>query len=81
MLFAEQDINIDTKGSIENSKRIIEKYKKNNFSVKVIPNVDHGFYETKEKISFEENGQTYTLNKRSELYFELILKWLENIRY
>ena len=81
MLFAEQDINIDTKGSIENSKRIIEKYKKNNFSVKVIPNVDHGFYETKEKISFEENGQTYTLNKRSELYFELILKWLEDIRY
>ncbi|RNC63584.1 S9 family peptidase [Proteiniphilum sp. X52] len=79
MLFAEKDINIDTKGSIENSKRIIERYKKNNFSIVVIPNVDHGFYDLGSKISFEENGRTYTLNKRSELYFESMLNWLESI--
>ncbi|RNC66763.1 hypothetical protein D7D25_00345 [Proteiniphilum sp. X52] len=45
MLFAEKDINIDIKGSIENSKKIVNTHKKTNFSIVVIPNVDHSFNE------------------------------------
>lgn len=78
MLFAENDINIDAKGSIENSKKIIDTYKKTNFTIQVIPNVDHGFYEPYDTISFKENNKTYT-KKRSELYFQSILDWLKNM--
>lgn len=81
MLFAEKDINIDTKGSIENAKRIVNTYKKTNFSISVIPNVDHGFYEPLEKVSFEENGRTYTLNKQSNSFFQSMLNWLEKIQH
>ncbi|MDD2283953.1 MAG: hypothetical protein PHQ11_00930 [Paludibacter sp.] len=81
MLFAEKDVNIDMKGSIENSKRIVNTYKKTNFSIVVIPNVDHEFYEPLEKVSFEEKGRTYTLNKYSRSFLQSMLNWLESVQH
>lgn len=52
MLFAEKDINIDTKGSIENSKRIVDTYKKTNISIVVIPDVDRSYQCRKSSINF-----------------------------
>jgi hypothetical protein len=80
MLFAEKDINIDVNGSIENSKRIVEKYNKKNFSIVVIPGVDHSFYIPNEKITIKENnGQIKTLNKRTDLFFNTISNWIKTI--
>lgn len=82
MLFAEKDINIDIKGSIENSKKIVNTHKKTNFSIVVIPNVDHSFNEPEKKVFFEEkeNGRTHSLNKQSDIFFQSMLKWLEDIQ-
>lgn len=41
--------------------------------------IDHGFSKPGRKISFEENGKTYSLRKYSELYFQSMLNWLEKI--
>lgn len=80
MLFADKDINIDIKGSIENSRKIVNTHKKANFSIVIIPNVDHNFYEPEKKVVFEENGRSHSLNKQSNIFFQSMLKWLENIQ-
>lgn len=79
MLFGEKDINIDIKKSIENSKRIVKSYRKTNFSIVVIPDVDHSFYVPDETITFRENGRSYTLNKQSDSYFQSMSGWLDSL--
>ena len=80
MLFAEKDKNIDVKGSIENSKKIIYTYSKTNFSIEILPNMEHQFYDSLKEVSIKEKGQIYTLNKQSESYFQSMLYWLESIQ-
>ena len=80
MLFAEKDKNIDIKGSIENSKKIIDTYSKTNFSIEILPNMEHQFCDPLKEVSFKEKGRTYTLNKQSESYFQSMLYWLESIQ-
>ena len=42
-------------------------------TIVVIPNVDHNFNEPENKVLFEENGRTRSLNKQSDIFFSLCL--------
>ena len=78
MLFADQDTNIDFEGSLANSKAIVSKYKKENFTIDVIKGVDH-LFSNQTGIVHENNGIQKRVHAKDKTYFKILLSWLNSI--
>lgn len=81
LVFAENDINIDTHHSVLNTRQIITLFKKTDFSLVIIPDVDHNFYESNSKFEVKESDGTIKLmNRQSDVFFAKLLCWLDRMQ-
>ncbi len=78
MLFADQDTNIDFEGSLANSKAIVAKYKKENFTIDVIKGVDHLFSEQTVEVR-ENNGVKKSIRVKGKSYLNILTAWINGI--
>jgi pimeloyl-ACP methyl ester carboxylesterase len=76
MCFGDKDINIDFEGSLANSKEIVKRYKKTNFTIEVINGVGHNFSD-KQMIVKEKDGMTSPpLGVKADIYYQKLFSWL-----
>ncbi|MCC8147185.1 MAG: dienelactone hydrolase family protein [Bacteroidales bacterium] len=80
MLSGEKDTYINAGESISNTKQIVDKYGKTNFTIEVIPGADHHFRSLNSKEATVEYGHgERKIKLQDKLYFETILSWLNQM--
>ncbi len=78
MVFGDKDVNIDFEGSLNNSRNIVNRYNKKNYSIEVLKGVGHNFTD-RDITVIEKSGVSKNLKVVQDSYYTKLLKWLDRI--